>query len=368
MRKTLAAVLVVLLLGTSASLAAVPPTTYPVVLVHGLGGSDNILGVPYWGDDFGTFIGNPCDKFLEITCNPNIASRQQTFVAVLVPLESSEVRGAQLADQIENYLATTGAEKVNLVGHSQGGIDVRKAAKILYQRSGRQVVHALISISSPHRGSPIAKYILDLGPGVTDIINALFTFYGEIVYGAGNDGYAAVKQLVYDDYSATDGVTTGMKVFNQNYPASDLYAARYGSLITAQSGLAVNPALYLVRAGFYNIDGDGYCVDDCDRDGAAGQGDGDRDNNDDDGLVGINSQQMGYRLRYAECFLCQDSITTDSSLGYVGDLNYPTALQMTSKADVINQDHLDVIGIGPDTFDEKEFYAAIFAYIAQFGG
>jgi hypothetical protein len=77
---------------------------------------------------------------------------------------------------------------------------------------------------------------------------------------------------------------------------------------------------------------------------------------------------MGYRLRYSPCFLCQDSITTNTRLGYVGDLNYPTAQQMTSKADVINQDHLDVIGLGPDDLDEREFYAAIFAYIAQFGG
>ncbi|HKX32916.1 MAG TPA: acetyltransferase [Blastocatellia bacterium] len=368
MRKTIAALLALFLWGTSTGLAAVPPTSYPVVLVHGLGGYDNLLGNPYWGDDFGTFIGDPCDQFLETSCNANIDSRQRTFVAQLIPLESSEVRGALLADEVENYLATTGARKVNLVGHSQGGLDIRKAAKVLYERNGRQMVQVMISISSPHRGSPIAKYILDLGPGVTDVINALFTFYGEIVYGPGNDGYAATKQLVYNDYDPADGIATGAKLFNQNNPVSNLYAARYASLMTAQSGLSVNPALYLVRAGFYNIDGDGYCVDDCDNDGAGGKGDGNPNNDDDDGLVGINSQQMGYRLRYTECFLCQDSITTDLNLGYVGNLNAPSALQMTSKADVINQDHLDVIGMGPDTFDEKEFYAAIFAYIAQFGG
>jgi len=50
----------------------------------------------------------------------------------------------------------------------------------------------------------------------------------------------------------------------------------------------------------------------------------------------------------------------------VGNLNAPTAAQMTSAADIINQDHLDVIGVGPDTFDEMEFYASIFDYIAYF--
>jgi triacylglycerol lipase len=368
MRKTAATILAMFLLGTSISFAAVPKTTYPVVLVHGLGGSEDILGVPYWGDDYGIFVGDPCDGALEIACNANIDPQQQSFVVALIPFESSEVRGTQLADQIENYLASTGAEKVNLVGHSQGGIDVRKAAKVLYQRRGRQVVQALISISSPHRGTPVAKHILDLGPGVTDVLSALFTIYGGIVYGMGNAPYAATSQLVYDDYYPSDGGITGMKVFNQNYPVSDLFASRYASLITAQTGLAVNPVLYLVKAGFYDIDGDGYCIDDCDNDGAAGKGDGNPGNDDDDGLVGINSQQMGFRLRYQGCFLCQDTITTDLGLGYVGNINYPNALQMTSKEDVINQDHLDVIGIGPDSFDEKEFYAAIFAYLAQFGG
>src|SRR5262245_4713647 len=105
MRKTIAAMLALFLWGTSTGLAAVPPTSYPVVLVHGLGGYDNLLGNPYWGDDYGVFIGDPCDQFLETSCNPNIDSRQRTFVAQLIPLESSEVRGALLADEIENYLA-----------------------------------------------------------------------------------------------------------------------------------------------------------------------------------------------------------------------------------------------------------------------
>ena len=73
---------------------------------------------------------------------------------------------------------------------------------------------------------------------------------------------------------------------------------------------------------------------------------------------------MGYRLRYSENAFSLDSISTDTSLGYVSNLNAPTSSQMTSMADVINQDHIDVIGVGPDTFDEMEFYAAIFNYIA----
>jgi len=349
-----------------AASAAAPKTSYPVVFAHGMGGFDDLLGYDYWGDDYGTFVGDACNEFLEITCNGNLNGGQKAYVAQVMPFQTSEVRGLDLANDIEGFLATSGASKVNLIGHSQGGIDIRKAARVLYERYGTAKVRVLISISSPHRGSPVAKYILDLNPGVISVIDALASYYGDTIYQAGNDGYAGAKQLVYNDYSASDGITTGMQAFNALYPVNANYASRYGSLITAQNGVSVNPALYLLSELLYDIDGDGYCSGDCDNDGASGMGDGNANERDDDGLVGVNSQQMGHRLKYTEESFSLDSITTDSGPGYVGNLNAPTSTQMTSMASVINQDHMDVVGVGPDTFDEMEFYGAIFEYIATY--
>jgi len=367
MRKQFSLFLLVLLFSTNIIWGRAAKTTYPVVFAHGLAGFDDILGYDYWGDDYGTFVGDPCDEFLEVTCNAYIDPGQKAMAAAVQPFHNSEYRGWQLANQIESYMASTGSSYINIIGHSQGGIDARKAAKELRARKGYTVVRVLISVSSPHRGSPIAKYILDLGPGVTSVINALATIYGNVVYRSGNDGYAAAKQLVYNDYSPNDGQVTGMKVFNQNNPVSSSYAYRYASIITAQTGLSVNPALFILRNGFYNIDGDGYCVDDCDNDGAAGKGNGTRTDLDDDGLVGINSQQMGYRLQYTvKCCGIMDVINTYSDTGYVSNINYPNSTQMTSKAAIVNQDHLDVIGVPPDTFDEMEFYAALIDYIAYY--
>ncbi|MDG9666660.1 acetyltransferase [Hahella sp. CR1] len=339
-------------------------TKYPIVFAHGMAGFNNILGLDYWGDDFGTYVLDPCDKFLEIACNGDINDNQQSYVSAVQPFHSSEVRGKQLADNIESYMATTGNRYVNLVSHSQGGVDSRKAARVLYERKGYRVVKTHVSVSSPHRGSPVAKFILD---NFRDsIVEVLANFYGNVVYAAGNDAVAGAKQLVYDDYEA-DGVTTGMKAFNQNYPASGAYIEHAASVMTAQSGLNVNPALWLVSEGLFNIDGNGYCLDDCNHDGAAGQGDGDANQRDDDGLVGINSQQQGERLQYYERWGSLDSIYAQPAFGYVSDLNRPSELQSTSLAYVLNQDHIDVIGVGPDTFDEMEFYAAITDYIADRG-
>ncbi len=354
--------------------ATVRKTTYPVVFAHGLAGFNNILGYYYFGDDGagGNFVGDACDAFLEIVCNGGLNSAQKSFAASVTPFQTSEVRGTQLADQIQSYMTSVGASYVNIVGHSQGGIDGRKAAIVLKQRKGYTVVKTLISVTSPHRGSPVAKYILDLGPGVTNVVDTLAKYYGSIVYGAGNDGVAAAKQLVYNDYSSTDGVTTGMKAFNLSYPATGNIANRIASLVFAQQGIDMNPALWLLSNGFYNIDADGAACatidSDCDNDGAAGRGNGNRSDTDDDGLVGINSAQMGYRLTYSTCFLCDDYMGTNSTLGSVDTINAPSSTQQSSHASAVAQDHLDETGVPPDTMSEYEFYAAVIDYIAAYGG
>ena len=341
-------------------------TKYPIVFAHGMAGFDDILGYDYWGDDYGQFVLDPCDGFLETSCNGDINNCQKSYISSVQPMQSSEVRGTQLANNIESYMASSGASYVNIVSHSQGGLDARKAAKLLQQRKGRQVVKTHVSISSPHRGSPVAKYVLD-HYSLSGVVSVLGNYYGNIVYKSGNDTQAALKQLVYNDYSGSDGVTTGMKAFNTSYPLTTSTIANSVSLMTAQNGSSVNPALWLLSNAIYNIDGDGYCLNDCDNDGAAGKGDGSTTDRDDDGLVGINSQQQGYRLDYVTCFGCLDNVYLRTNTGTVTNLNAPNSTQMTSLSYVINQDHLDVIGVGPDTFDEMEFYAAITDYIADRG-
>jgi len=369
MKKTVTLILCLLLIGFVGTAIGrdAPKTVYPIVFAHGMAGFNDILGYDYWGDDGGSFVLDPCDEFLETSCNGDIDSNQKSFVASVTPFQSSEYRGNQLYNQIKSYMASSGSSYVNVIGHSQGGLDLRKAAKSLQIYYGRTVVKFGISLSSPHRGSPLAKYILDMKPGVSSVLATLAEFYGNVVYASGNDAYASLKQLVYNDYSSTDGITTGCKAFNNSYPPGSTYIAYPRSLLTTQQGLDVNPALYLVKECFTDIDGDGYATTDADNDGAEGLGDGSYTDEDDDGLVGLNSQHMGYRLQYTTPSFELDHIYCKTDLGYCTNLNAPTSAQMTSHSYKINQDHLDVIGIGPDTFDEEEFYAAITEYIALSG-
>jgi triacylglycerol esterase/lipase EstA (alpha/beta hydrolase family) len=108
-------------------------TKYPVILAHGMAGWDSIAGIDYFGDEWGTFALDGC-SLLEVGCNDWVPGDQKSEAFQVASLGTSELRGTQLADHIESYMASTGSAYVNLVGHSQGGFDIRKAAHVLKAR------------------------------------------------------------------------------------------------------------------------------------------------------------------------------------------------------------------------------------------
>src|SRR5690606_25961709 len=73
-------------------------TRYPIVLVHGLFGFDTAAGVDYWYR-----IPEELRR-----------SGAEVYVAQVAAAQDTEVRGEQLARQVEDILAISGAEKVNL--------------------------------------------------------------------------------------------------------------------------------------------------------------------------------------------------------------------------------------------------------------
>ena len=89
----LLATIACLYMSEGATHAGAAKTTYPVVFAHGMGGFNNLLGYDYWGDDYGTFVGDPCDALLEVYCNGDIDSGQKAYVAQVQPFQTSEARG-----------------------------------------------------------------------------------------------------------------------------------------------------------------------------------------------------------------------------------------------------------------------------------
>lgn len=113
----------------------------PVVLVHGLFGFDRI-GVP--GARFDYFRG--IAKHLEsLGC--------QAHAVRLPPAASVPARARQLVAAIE----ALPHERIDLIAHSLGGLDARYA---LAHLGLARRVRALVTIGTPHRGSPIADLVL----------------------------------------------------------------------------------------------------------------------------------------------------------------------------------------------------------------
>lgn len=70
-------------------------TRYPIVLAHGLFGFDSIAGIEYW-------YGIPEELR---------RSGADVYVTQFSAANSTEVRGEQLARQVEQILAVSGAQK-----------------------------------------------------------------------------------------------------------------------------------------------------------------------------------------------------------------------------------------------------------------
>jgi triacylglycerol lipase len=136
-------------------------TKYPIVLVHGLFGFDNIGPVEYWYGIPGALR----------------ADGAKVYSTQVSAANSTEVRGEQLLIQVKQILAATGAPKVNLVGHSHGGPTARYVASVR-----PDLVASVTSISGVNKGSKIADVLLGVAPDgslsnavLTSITNGLST-------------------------------------------------------------------------------------------------------------------------------------------------------------------------------------------------
>ena len=119
-----------------------PP--YPVVFVHGMAGFDALKVGGVSMDYFGNTVQDLSDRGEEV------------FRVVLPPFDSSEERAKELERQLQDLLHRTNAAKVNLVAHSQGGLD----ARLLISPRGLgwgDRVQTLVTISTPHRGTNVAN-------------------------------------------------------------------------------------------------------------------------------------------------------------------------------------------------------------------
>lgn len=158
-------------------------TKYPIVLVHGLFGFDNIGPVEY-------FYGVP---------SALRADGAKVYTSQVAAANSTEVRGEQLLSQVKQILAVTGSGKINLIGHSHGGPTARYVASVR-----PDLVASVTSIGGVNRGSKVADLLMGIAPAgsisnavLVSITNALASIINFLSGGKGltQDSQAAVNSL-----------------------------------------------------------------------------------------------------------------------------------------------------------------------------
>ncbi|KXF80456.1 lipase family alpha/beta hydrolase [Enterovibrio coralii] len=171
-------------------------TKYPIVLVHGLFGFDNIAGVEYFH------------------AIPQALTRSgaKVFVAQVSATNSSEKRGEQLLRQVRWVLAVTNAKKVNLIGHSHGSPTARYVASVAPQH-----VASVTSVGGVNKGSEFADAVRKAFPsgslGEAAAVGAAKALSGLISFLSGG------KHLPQDPLASLHSLTTkGSLAFNAKYP------------------------------------------------------------------------------------------------------------------------------------------------------
>ena len=172
---------------------------YPLVLVHGLLGFGHLLGYPYW---YGI------DSALR-------RAGVDVHLARISAVHGNEPRGEQLLERLAEIRRVSGADRLNLLGHSQGALTARYAAAVC-----PEWVASVTSVAGPNHGSELADSLKRRFPADSRGRRLLARFTeGLARLMAGLDREAAGLLLPGDALQALEELSTdGVAAFNARYP------------------------------------------------------------------------------------------------------------------------------------------------------
>jgi triacylglycerol lipase len=174
-------------------------TRYPIVLVHGLLGFDNMLGVDYF------------HRIPDALANAGA----KVHVAQVSGTNTSEIRGEQLLRELKTLRAMSGNPglKFNLIGHSQGSPTARYVAAV-----APEMVASVTSIGGVNGGSRVADLLQRIPEGsltqtaIAGMTKALAKLIGAL---SGKD----LDRLPEVPLNALDTLSTsGSLTFNRKFP------------------------------------------------------------------------------------------------------------------------------------------------------
>lgn len=213
---------------------AVCDTKYPILLVHGVFFRDTKF-FNYWGR-----IPNELE-----TNGAKIFYGNHSSAASIAD------SAAELKCRITEILSETGAEKLNIIAHSKGGLDCRYAISKL---GIEKYVASLTTINTPHRGCLFADYLLEKVP--ENIKNRIANTYNFTLKKLGEkspDFLAAVNDLTYSHCNRLDSEMTTPQA---------IYCQSIGSVLTESTNgqFPLNFSYHLVK--YFSGENDGLVSED----------------------------------------------------------------------------------------------------------
>ena len=156
------------------------PTRHPVVLMHGFGIGASLRR--------GGHLHNQA---------MHLRSRGVRAVAPNVsPYNTVRARTQMWDDRLRHVLDETNADRLTVIAHSMGGLD----ARYLIRRMGwHEQIKVLVTVATPHRGSSVARLVLEQPEAVRDWVTDMANWLGSNVLEDGSaDMREALRELTPD--------------------------------------------------------------------------------------------------------------------------------------------------------------------------
>lgn len=161
---------------------------YPLLLVHGMGFKD-YKHISYWG--------RIPKKLEEMGCDIYLGNQDANG--------SVESNGEALAEKINEIASQTRAEKINVIAHSKGGLDMRYAISSLGMS---KYIASLTTISTPHNGSITVDKLIRLPEPVVKFVCGCVDIWFRICGDKKPDTYKSIQSFT----------TESAEEFNKNNP------------------------------------------------------------------------------------------------------------------------------------------------------
>ena len=200
-------------------------TKYPILMVHGVFFRDS-EHLNYWGRVPAELIKNGATIFY---------GGQES--AGNVPSCALQIKKA-----IVKVIEATGAEKVNIIAHSKGGLDSRYCITMLGMAP---YVASLTTINTPHRGCEFAEYLMNKAPeNLKNTVAAAYNKGAKALGDTNPDFISAVTDLTKDGVARLNAEMAPMQS-----QFDGIYTQSFGSKLNhATSGkFPLNMSYYFVK-------------------------------------------------------------------------------------------------------------------------